>query len=54
MIDIQKDKKSDCFIITKTDSEGFHKQITLTWEEMTKIADYVSAKGLNDILHNNL
>lgn len=34
MIDIKKDNKSPTWIITKTDSEGFHHQVNLTKEEM--------------------
>lgn len=35
MIEIKKDKKSaDSYIVTKTDSEGFHHQLSLTREEM--------------------
>lgn len=37
MIDIKKDKKSSTWIITKTDSEGFHHQINLTKEEMGQL-----------------
>lgn len=35
MIEIKKDRKSvDSYTVTKTDSEGFHHQISLTKEEM--------------------
>jgi hypothetical protein len=34
MIEITKDKKSPTYIITKTDSEGFHHQINVTPEEV--------------------
>lgn len=34
MIEIAKDKKSSIFIITTTDSEGFHRQINVTKEDM--------------------
>lgn len=53
MIDIKKDPKADAFIITQTDSEGFHKQMTMTWEELTKIATYIYIY-IENILHNNL
>ena len=33
MIEISKDKKSSSLIITRTDGEGFHRQLTLTQEE---------------------
>lgn len=41
MINIKKDKKSDCFILTQTDKEGFHRQMTLTWDELQQIAKCV-------------
>lgn len=34
MIDVTKDKKSGCYILTQTDSEGFHRQLTLTESEI--------------------
>lgn len=34
MVDIKKDSKSSTWVITKTDSEGFHHQVNLTNEEM--------------------
>lgn len=40
MIDIKKDEKSDNFIITQTtriQGDDFHKQMTLTKEEMTYV-----------------
>ncbi len=37
MIDIKKDTKSLTWIITKTDSEGFHHQLNVTREEMDEL-----------------
>ena len=37
MIEISKDNKSGMFIITRTDSEGFHKQINISAEELRDI-----------------
>ena len=37
MIEIKKDRKSPTWIITKTDSEGFHHQLNLTAEEMDEL-----------------
>lgn len=34
MVELTEDKKSGCLIITRTDSEGFHRQLTLTRQEM--------------------
>lgn len=37
MIDINDDHKSDCFIITKTDTEGYHRQIAVTTDELIQL-----------------
>lgn len=34
MVEIKKDKKSPTWILTKTDNEGFHRQVNLTAEEL--------------------
>ena len=39
MIEINKDSKSETWILTKTDSEGFHHQIHVTEEELNEIAE---------------
>lgn len=33
MIELTKDKKSDSFIITTTDNEGFHRQLTVSKDD---------------------
>lgn len=37
MIEITKDKKSPTWIITKTDGEGFHHQISVTMDELFEL-----------------
>lgn len=37
MIEIKKDKKSPTWIITKTDTEGFHHQMNVTSEEIKEL-----------------
>lgn len=37
MIDITKDKKSKTYVITKTDNEGFHHQLHLTFVELSEL-----------------
>ena len=37
MIEITKDKKSPTWIITKTDAEGFHHQLSLTKDELVEL-----------------
>lgn len=38
MIDIKKDRKAnDIWVITKTDSEGYHHQLAVTENEMNEI-----------------
>lgn len=44
MIEITKDKKSGMYIITRTDSEGFHKQMTLTKEEIITLKELINGK----------
>ena len=41
MIEISKDGKSPTWIITKTDSEGFHHQINVTKEELLELGEAV-------------
>lgn len=38
MISIAKDKKSPTYIITKTDNEGYHRQMNVSEEEMEELA----------------
>ena len=44
MIDIKRDSKSDTFILTKTDSDGFHRQINLTYEEIDTLMELLSIR----------
>lgn len=37
MIEIAKDKKSSTWIITKTDAEGFHHQLSVTIDELFEL-----------------
>lgn len=39
MIEINKDRKSDTWIITTTDGQGFHRQINVTKEQMDKLVE---------------
>ena len=39
MVDIKKDKKGPTWILTKTDKEGFHRQINLTEEEIVELLE---------------
>lgn len=41
MIQLTKDKKSDNYIITKTDSEGFHRELTLSYREMCRLTELI-------------
>ena len=36
-VDLNKDGKSDMWIVTRTDSEGFHSQLTLTRDELLEL-----------------
>ena len=37
MISLSKDKKSPTWILTRTDSEGYHRQLNLTADELDEI-----------------
>lgn len=37
MIDLEKDRKSGTWIITKTDKEGFHRQLNVTTDDMKEL-----------------
>ena len=37
MVDIKRDKKSGLWTITRTDIEGFHRQLSLTESEMDEL-----------------
>ena len=37
MVELTRDKKSPTWILTKTDNEGFHRQVNLTKDELTEL-----------------
>ena len=37
MIKLTKDRKSQTYLITLTDNEGFHRQLNMTWAEMVDL-----------------
>ena len=38
MVELKRDKKgSNCWLITTTDSEGFHRQLPITFDDMTEL-----------------
>lgn len=37
MVELTKDKKSSTWILTRTDNEGFHRQVNLTAEELNDL-----------------
>ena len=37
MIELKKDKKGKTYILTTTDSEGFHRQVNLTEEDIDRL-----------------
>jgi hypothetical protein len=39
MISLSKDRKSPTWILTKTDSEGYHRQLNLTADELDEIVE---------------
>lgn len=53
MIEISKDKKSPTFTITKTDQEGYHRQLSVTRMELIEIYDQ-SASLLDELVKETL
>lgn len=57
MIEIHKDGKSDCYVITQTKNiKGidFHSQLSLTEEEMFQLAEYLTdSEGRIDYSRHN-
>ena len=49
MIEVKKDKKSPTYIITRTDDEGFHKQMNVTKKELIDLI----RKGIKLCFNNN-
>ena len=37
MVELKKDGKSVTWVLTKTDSEGYHKQMNLTRDELNEL-----------------
>lgn len=37
MVGLSNDKKSKCWILTQTDSEGYHRQVSLTVRELAQL-----------------
>ena len=38
MVTIKRDRKAkDCWLITTIDSEGFHRQLPITFDDMTEL-----------------
>lgn len=48
MVAVDRDKKSKCWVVTRTDSEGFHRQLTLTKSEMYELINDFIRKS-NDV-----
>ena len=39
MVELSKDRKSPTWVLTKTDNEGFHRQINLSVEELVELKE---------------
>lgn len=38
MVTIKRDRKAkDCWLITTTDKEGYHRQLSITYDDMTEL-----------------
>lgn len=46
MIELKKDKKSVTWLLSRIDSEGFHRQLNLTEEELDSLVEkWLNIKG---------
>lgn len=55
MVELTKDKKSGMWIVTTTDSEGFHRQLNLTDEDMMSlIGKYAIMKSFKQSLEEEV
>lgn len=41
MIELEKDGKSGCYIITTTDSEGYHRQLSVRKEDLIELKQMI-------------
>ena len=41
MVTLEKDRKGDTWIITYTDSEGYHRQLNLTREDLLHLMNLI-------------
>lgn len=41
MIQLTKDKKSDNYIVTRADKEGYHRELTLSYREMCRLTELI-------------
>ena len=37
MVELVRDKKSSSYVLTKTDSEGYHRQVSLTADDLNEL-----------------
>ena len=50
MVELLKDKKSSMWVITRTDDEGFHRQLNLTEEELDDLVEIWTKRIYTDRL----
>lgn len=46
MVELSKDKKSPTWILTKTDCEGFHRQVNLSEDELDELVSLWKKKKI--------
>ena len=47
MVELKIDRKAkDCWLITTTDSEGFHRQLAITFDDMTELV----RQGIDEVI----
>lgn len=49
MVELVKDKKSPTYVLTKTDNEGFHRQLNLTVDDLIHLRMLIRQIFLSDV-----
>lgn len=53
MVELSRDKKSDTWLITTIDSEGFHRQLNITDVDMSQLFMKYTVAKAEEYVHEN-
>lgn len=53
MVELSRDKKSDTWLITTTDSEGFHRQLNITDTDLARLFTKYTITKMEEYLYDN-